>query len=113
MKAIILIFLAFGLSIQLVAQDATIDWLSFEELEEKYRMKPKPMLLFLYTDWCKYCKIQENTTFKDEEIVEIMNKEVYAVKFNAESKEEFIFFDPEGNALEFKAFRDQSQIFTK
>lgn len=95
MKAIALLFLTFGLSIQLTAQDATINWLSFEELEEKYRVEPKPMLLFLHTDWCKYCRIQENTTFKDKEIIEIMNKEVYAVKFDAESKEDFVFFGRE------------------
>ena len=67
MKRVSLFVLIIGLTLQLTAQKAEVNWLSFDELQENYRSNPKPMLLFLYTDWCKYCKIQQNTTFKNKD----------------------------------------------
>jgi len=47
----------------------------------------KPMIVFLHTDWCKYCKAMENTTFKNQKVIEELNANYYFVSFNAESKQ--------------------------
>lgn len=78
-----------------IAQTNEIDWLSFEELTERYEKEQKPILIFLYTDWCKFCKMQENTTFKDTNVINKLNKHFYCLRFNAEKKEPILFFERE------------------
>ncbi len=77
------------------AQKKAIDWLSFEELAEHFQKEQKPILIFLHTDWCKFCKMQENTTFKDPSIISSLNKDYYCLRFNAENKETVSFFGRE------------------
>lgn len=76
---------------------------TFEEAEKLSKISPKPFVIFLHTDWCKYCKMMENTTFKDQKIVEELNKNFYFISFNAEDKKAINFnnqafkFLPKGN----------------
>jgi len=78
-----------------IAQKKAIDWLSFEKLAEGFQKEQKPILIFLHTDWCKFCKMQENTTFKDSSIISSLSKDYYCLRFNAESKEIVSFFGRE------------------
>lgn len=76
---------------------------TFEEAEKLSKISPKPFVIFLHTNWCKYCKMMENTTFKDQKIVEELNKNFYFISFNAEDKKAINFnnhafkFLPKGN----------------
>jgi len=68
-----------------------VNWISFEELQVAYANNPKPILIDLYTDWCGWCKHMDKTTYKDEKVVDYINKNYYAVKYNAESKQDVVF----------------------
>jgi len=46
----------------------------------------KPVIVFLHTDWCKYCKVMEQTTFKNSDVVKELNKNFYYISFDAEYK---------------------------
>lgn len=46
----------------------------------------KPVIIFLHTDWCKYCRVMEETTFKNKEVIEKLNSDYYFVSFDAESR---------------------------
>ena len=65
---------------------------SFEEIEKLQQQNPKPLLVFVYTDWCKICFGMKNTTFQNEQIIEILNSDFYVVFLNAETKKEITFF---------------------
>jgi thioredoxin-related protein len=75
---------------------------SFEEAEVLTRQKPKPLVIFIHTSWCNYCKMMENSTFKNPEIISLLNDNFYFVSFDAESKEDIHFnnhtfkFTPKG-----------------
>ncbi len=71
--------------------DDSIHWLSIEEAEELNKENPKKMMVFFYTDWCGYCKQMERTVFKDPAVVNSLNEEFYAIKFNAEQRESVEF----------------------
>ena len=75
---------------------------SFEEVEKLSKENPKPIVVFIHTSWCKYCKIMENSTFKNQEVVTLLNSAFYFISFDAETKNTITFnnytfkFKPKG-----------------
>jgi thioredoxin-related protein len=94
----ILGFTAIGLSIVLMSHTdpapdpaSGIKWLTWQEATELSKAKPKKIFVDIYTDWCGWCKKMDATTFNDAKVVNYMNENFYAVKFNAEMKDEIRF----------------------
>ena len=69
----------------------TINWITFEELDDSLSVKPKKVMLFFYADWCVYCKKMEEAAFKKPEIIKKLNRDYYVVKLNAETTKSFVF----------------------
>ena len=61
--------------------------MSWEDAVEANQKNPKKIMVDLYTDWCGWCKVMDKKTFSDPEIIKLINKDFYAVKFNAEQRE--------------------------
>lgn len=72
-------------------EQAQIQWLSLEEADQQMKENPKKLYVDVYTDWCGWCKVQDRKTFTHPEIVKLMNKYYYAVKFDAESRDSLKF----------------------
>lgn len=89
MRIFITIILFIFLRLPIQAQE--IEWLSFPQLSDSLDVNPKPVFLFFHTDWCSYCRKMEKDVFTNKEVIKILNNQFYAVKFDAESKESFIF----------------------
>ena len=68
-----------------------IKWLSLEQAIKLNKKNPKKILIDVYTDWCGYCKKMDRETFTNSEVAKEINKNYYAVKFNAEQKEPITF----------------------
>jgi thioredoxin-related protein len=64
---------------------------SFEEAEKLSKENPKPIVVFIHTSWCKYCKIMENSTFKNQDLVTLLNKKFYFISFDSETKKAITF----------------------
>lgn len=64
---------------------------TFEQAEKLSIENPKPFVIFIHTDWCKICKMMENTTFKNKEIINQLNQDFYFIFFNAEDKKDIQF----------------------
>ena len=73
------------------ASTAKIKWVDFEEAVALNKKKPKKIFIDMYTDWCGWCKKMDASTFVNPVIVEYMNENYYAVKFNAERKDTVSF----------------------
>lgn len=69
------------------AQDQTITWMTFEEAMAAGKQEKRKVLISVYTEWCSWCKHMDQTTFKDPNIVKFINEKFYAVKLDAEQKE--------------------------
>ena len=96
MKGIKILLAIIGLiaSYNLRAQETTsnkINWMSFEEAVKLNETAPKKIFIDVYTDWCGWCTKMDQTTFIDLSVVEYMNKNYYAVKFDAEQAEPIEF----------------------
>jgi thioredoxin-related protein len=64
---------------------------SFEEVEQLSKENPKPIVVFIHTSWCKYCKIMENSTFKNPAVIKELNENFYFISLDAEKKREITF----------------------
>jgi len=65
-----------------------VNWISFQELEKKLETKDLPVIIDVYTDWCGWCKVMDQKTYGKSKVFNYLNQKFYAVKFNAESKED-------------------------
>lgn len=68
-----------------------VHWLSFEEAVERNKKEKKQIFIDVYTTWCGPCKMMDKHTFADPAVAEILNKNFYPVKLNAEQKEDISF----------------------
>lgn len=81
-KLLLAFFLIMMGAFTLQAQE--IRWMSLEEALAKQKKNPKPIFLEVYTDWFAQCKMFEANTLRNEEVADLINRNYYAVKFNAE-----------------------------
>ena len=72
---------------------------SFSQLDSLQKKEPRNVVVFIHTDWCKYCRAMEETTFKNPAVVKILSSKFYFVSLNAEKKQD-IFFN--GHIFKFK-----------
>ena len=85
-KAILILFLFF------VNQSfSQLNTYTFEEAEKLSVQNPKPFVIFIHTDWCKICKMMQNTTFKSKEVIKELNQYFYFISFNAEERKNIDF----------------------
>ena len=89
MKYYLLVILFFAATVYVTAQEK-IHWLTLKEATERNKQQPKKFLIDVYTEWCGWCKRMDATTFEDKAVVSYVNKNFYAVKLDAETKDTFI-----------------------
>lgn len=99
MKLKLLFFLLFAGAFSGNAQLKTY---TFPEAEKLEQQNPKPIFVFVHTSWCKYCKMMEHSTFKNQEVIQLLNDNFYFVSLDAEQKTPITFknqtfkFKPKG-----------------
>ena len=81
------VFVPFSMS----QKKSKIKWYSFEEAIALNDENPKKVFVDIYTDWCGWCTKMDNTTFSNPVIAAYMNKNYYAVKLDAETKDTIVF----------------------
>lgn len=74
-----------------VAQE--INWMTMNEAFEAQKKEPRKIFVDVYTTWCGPCKLLDKNTFTDKGVIEYLNKNYYAVKFNAEGEESVTYKD--------------------
>ena len=83
-RLLIIVFLGFAIGVN--AQQ--VNWYTIEEAFELNKTKPRKIMVDVYTSWCGWCKVMDKNTFSHPVIADYLNNNYYAVKFNAEQKEE-------------------------
>jgi len=66
---------------------AGINWMEYDAGMAKAKTDGKPIMVDFYTTWCKYCKLLDDTTYKDPEIISILNDGFVCIKVDAESQD--------------------------
>lgn len=70
-----------------VFAQSQIQWLTWEQAVEKSKKEKRKVFVDVHTEWCGWCKKMHKTTFSDERIIKYINKNYYAIKLDAEKKE--------------------------
>ena len=103
MKNILLVFLALlSTTLPLFAQksakdkeakvdNSEIHWMSLDDAQVAMKKEPKKVWIDVYTDWCGWCKKMDRETFTNPHVIAYMNKYFYAVKLDAEQKNDIRF----------------------
>ncbi|WP_111307994.1 thioredoxin family protein [Confluentibacter sediminis] len=86
MKYIKYIFL-FIVLISVKGQAQEIKWMSLGEAMALQKENPKKIMMDVYTNWCGPCKMLDKNTFHNKDVVDYVNKNYYAVKFNGEGND--------------------------
>lgn len=90
-----------------------INWIDFKDLPALQAQNPKPLFIYIYADWCVYCKKMEQATFKEAKNIEQLNEKYYALKFNLETEQEIIFNGEIYKNKELKTNRQPSHELAK
>ncbi|WP_299522964.1 thioredoxin fold domain-containing protein [uncultured Lutibacter sp.] len=88
MKKVLILTLILS-SISLSAQE--INWMTLDEAVKAQKKAPKKIFMDAYTIWCGPCKMLDKNTFNNKDVAEYINKNYYAVKFNAEGNSKVKF----------------------
>ncbi|MBX7226742.1 MAG: DUF255 domain-containing protein [Chitinophagales bacterium] len=68
-----------------------IKWITIEQAEQLSKSNPKKIMVDLYTSWCGWCKVLDEKTYSDPKVYNYINEHFYAVKFDAERKDDVVF----------------------
>jgi thioredoxin-related protein len=90
MKKIVFLLLLITIG-HLNAQE--INWMTMNEAIAAQQEKPKKIFMDVYTTWCGPCKLMDRNTFSNKDVINYLNDNYYAVKFNAEGTEEITIED--------------------
>jgi thioredoxin-related protein len=81
---------------------AQVRYTTFEKLDSSVHALPRKTFVFINTGWCPYCKMMENTTFRDKRVIQMLNNCFYSISLNAEQRQPITFkgktyaFRPQG-----------------
>lgn len=87
-----------------IAQSAKVNWQLFKDADSLVALHPKNILVYIHTDWCKYCKMMDKQIFTDTALAQAINRKLLPLKLNAEQTDSIVFFNkgyyylPTGNA---------------
>lgn len=68
-----------------------IQWMSLDEVQAAMKKKPKKVWVDVYTSWCGWCKVMDQKTFSNPNVIKYVNDHFYMVKVDAEQKSEIRF----------------------
>jgi thioredoxin-related protein len=104
MQKLLLVILSAGI-VSLFSQSALAQAgpFRFGQLDSLQQAERRPVVVFISTDWCRYCSRMKLSTLRDERVVKQLNESFYFVSLNAEEKNDIRFlghtfkYRPTGN----------------
>ncbi|MHA8070208.1 thioredoxin family protein [Aquirufa ecclesiirivi] len=80
---------------------------AIEQLDSLQKTEKRKVFVFMHTDWCKFCQLMKNTTFKNKQVIQALTSQFWFVSLNAEEIRKMSF---DGNEYQFQPTGDQTGI---
>ena len=93
-----LLFLSTSISAQ---SNNKIIWYSLEDAVVLSEKEPKKIFIDVMTVWCGWCKKMDREVFSQAEIIDLLNEQYYAVRLDAQQKEDIKF---KGETFEYEIY---------
>lgn len=87
----LIVLLLLSIPFATTAQENKVEWLTLSQAEERMAKEPRKVLVDVYTTWCGPCRMMDQNTFQNPEVVKYINEHYYAVKINAEGPDPISF----------------------
>ena len=84
-------FLFWSFTLINIAVYAQVKTVTFDELPGLQQKESRPVMVYIHTDWCKYCQAMKKHMLGNNDIATLLNRKYYAVFLNAETKEDINF----------------------
>ncbi|MEM6273546.1 MAG: thioredoxin fold domain-containing protein [Bacteroidota bacterium] len=68
------------------ATTTSLNTVAFSQVDSLIRVEPRPVAVFLHAEWCRFCRSMEQTTFRDPEVIQRLNRDYYFVSFDGEQE---------------------------
>lgn len=81
-----------------------VKWYSFNQGIALAKKNKKQLIIDFYADWCKWCKVMEETTFKDPTVINELSKNFIAVRIYTDK--------PDTEKINFRGHSFSSQEFS-
>lgn len=65
--------------------------LSWAEIDSLQAVAPRPMLIWLHTDWCQFCEGMRQKVWPDPAVQAVLAEQYYFLALNGESQEPIVF----------------------
>ena len=87
------VFLILSFSRKPVSQPEAggIKWMTWKQMQDAEKKEHRKVFVDVYTGWCGWCKRMDASTFVDPNVVSYVNEHFYAVKFDAETRDNISF----------------------
>lgn len=76
---------------------AQLNLVEFEQIASLQKTEKRNVIVFIHSDWCKYCQVMKSKTFKNTAIIKLLNEKLYFIDFDAEEKRKIVFNDTSFN----------------
>ncbi|HLU88853.1 MAG TPA: thioredoxin family protein, partial [Cyclobacteriaceae bacterium] len=76
---------------------------TFQQLDSLQKNEARPVMVFIHSDWCKYCEAMEQVTFEDQRVSKLLTQNFYGISLDAEDQRDIRLlgktfrFKPTGN----------------
>ena len=82
------------------ACDAQLQSHSFEQIDSLHKYDSRNTVVFIYTDWCKFCHAMQTTTLENTNNIQLLNSNFWFATLNAEEKQTINY---KGHLFHFKS----------
>jgi thioredoxin-related protein len=72
----------------------------FEQIERLQNQQKRNVVIFIHSQWCKYCYAMKNTTFRNNQVIDVLNNHFYFIYLDAEERRSINY---RGQTFEYKA----------
>jgi len=62
----------------------SVNWRKYDEGVAMGKAEGKKLFINFYATWCRFCTVMDNTTFKDSETIDYLNKYFIPIKVNVD-----------------------------